>query len=60
MLDKEQTYFRDREHLTQSLNTRLGLTESSLPGAQPVTVAMVQSDIQTDIPLLISLQMMKI
>ena len=51
MLDNVQTYFRDREHITQSLNTRLGLTESSLPGAQAVTVGMVQSaQLTTDIP----------
>ena len=35
----------------QSLNHRLGLTKRSLPEAQPVTVAMVQSDqLTTDIP----------
>ena len=35
----------------QSLNHRLGQRQSSLPGAQPVTVAMVQSDqLTTDIP----------
>ena len=28
----------------QSLNHRLGPRKSSLPGAQPITVAMVQSD----------------
>ena len=39
-----EAYTRDRLHITQSLNHRLGLRKSSLPGAQPVTVAMVQSD----------------
>ena len=35
----------------QSLKHRLGLSKSSLPGAQPVTVAMVQSNqLTTDIP----------
>ena len=38
-------------NITQSLNNRLGLTEVSLPGAQSVTVATVQSDqLTTDIP----------
>ena len=37
--------------ITKSLNDRLGLTESSLLGAQSVTVAMVQSDqLTTRIP----------
>ena len=35
---------KDRSNITQSLNHRLGPRESSLPGAQPVTVAMLQSD----------------
>ena len=35
----------------QSLNHRLGLRKSGLPGAQPVTVAMLQSDqLTTNIP----------
>ena len=35
----------------QSLNHRLGLRKSSLLGAQPVTVAMLQSDqLATNIP----------
>ena len=35
----------------QSLNHRLGLRKNSLPGAQPVTIAMVQSDqLTTNIP----------
>ena len=39
----------------QSLNHRLGLRKSSLPGAQPVTVAMVQSDqLTTNIPIHLS------
>ena len=47
VLDNIETIF----NITQSLHHRLGLRESSLPGAQPVTVAMVQSDqITTNIP----------
>ena len=42
-LDKVQTYFIDRECIIQSLNTMLGLIESSLPGTQQVTVATGQS-----------------
>ena len=42
---------RDKLSTSQSLNTRLGLTETSLLGAQSVTVAMVQStQLTTDIP----------
>ena len=38
-------------NITQSLNHRLGLTEISLPGAQSVTVATMQSNqLTTDIP----------
>ena len=51
VLDNIEAYLHDRLHITQSLNHRLGLRESSLPGVQPVTVAMVQSDeLTTDIP----------
>ena len=40
-----------RLNITRSLNHRLGLTEISLLGAQPVTVAMVQSNqLTTNIP----------
>ena len=39
-----EAYIRDRSNITQSLNHRLGLRESSLLGAQPVTVATVQSN----------------
>ena len=42
---------QDKLSITKSLNDRLGLTESSLPRAQSVTVAMVQSDqLTTRIP----------
>ena len=47
VLDNIEAYARDRLNITQSLNHRLGLRESSLLGAQPVTVATVQSDQQT-------------
>ena len=51
VLDNIDEYMQDRLHITQSLNHRLGLTKSSLLGAQPVTVAMVQSDqLTTNIP----------
>ena len=50
ILDNVEAYSRDKQNITQSLNHRLGLTESSLPGTQ-VTVATVQSDqLTTDIP----------
>ena len=51
VLDNIEAYMQDRLTKTQSLNDRLGLRKSSLPGAQPVTIAMVQSDqITTNIP----------
>ena len=51
VLDNIEAYMRDRLNITQSLNHRLGLTEISLLGAQPVTVAMVQSNqLTTNIP----------
>ena len=41
----------DKLNIMKSLNDRLGLTESSLLGAQSVTVAMVQFDqLTTNIP----------
>ena len=40
--DNIGVYSQDRLHITQSLNHKLGLRESSLPGAQPVTVSTVQ------------------
>ena len=50
-LDNLETYLQDKLNITKSLNDRLGLTESSLPGAQSVTVAMVLSDqLTTNIP----------
>ena len=51
VLDNIEAYVKERLNITQSLNNRLGLTEISLPGAQSVTVATVQSDqLATDIP----------
>ena len=51
VLDNLEAYVRDNLNITKSLNDRLGLTESSLLGAQTVTVAMVQSDqLTTKIP----------
>ena len=44
VLDNLEAYVQDKLNITKSLNDRLGLTESSLPGAQSVTVTMVQSD----------------
>ena len=49
VLDNLEAYLRDKLNDTKSLNDRLGLTESSLPGAQSVTVAMVQSNQLTTI-----------
>ena len=51
VLNNLEAYVRDKLNITKSLNNRLGLTESSLLGAQSVTVAMVQSDqLTTNIP----------
>ena len=51
VLDNLEAYVRDKLNITKSLNDRLGLTESSLSGAQSVTVAVVQSDqLTTTIP----------
>ena len=51
MLDNLEAYACDKLNITKSLNDRLDLTESSLPGAQSVTVAMVQSNqLTTRIP----------
>ena len=44
VLDNIEAYLQDRLNITQSLHHRLGLTEISLPGAQSVTVATVQSE----------------
>ena len=50
-LDNLEAYVQDKLNITKSLNNRLGLTESSLPGAQSVTVAIVQSNqLTTNIP----------
>ena len=51
VLDNLEAYVQDKLNITKSLNDRLGLTESSLQGAQSVTVAMVQSNqLTTNIP----------
>ena len=44
VLDNLEAYVQDKLNIKKSLNYRLGLTESSLQGAQTVTVATVQSD----------------
>ena len=44
VLDNLEAYVRDKLTLSRFLHDRLGLTENSVPGAQTVTVAMVQSD----------------
>ena len=51
VLDNLEAYMQDKLSITKSLNDRLGLTECSLPGAQSVTVVMVQFDqLTTRIP----------
>ena len=51
VLDSLEAYIQHKLSITKSLNDRLGLTESSLPGAQSVTVAAVLSDqLTTRIP----------
>ena len=51
VLDNIEAFVRDKLNVKKSLNDRLGLAESSLLGAQSVTVAMVQSDqLTTNIP----------
>ena len=51
VLDNLEAYVQDKPNITKSLNNRLGLTESSLLGAQSVTVATVQSNhLTTNIP----------
>ena len=51
VLDNLEVHVQDKLSITKSLNDRLGLMESSLLGAQSVTVAMVQSDkLTTRIP----------
>ena len=41
VLDNLEAYVRHKLNIAKSLNDRLGLTESSLRGAQSITVAMV-------------------
>ena len=49
--DNLEAYVQDKLSISRSLHDRLGLTENSLPGAQTITVAMVQSDqLTTRIP----------
>ena len=51
VLDNLEAYVRDKLSITKSLTDRLGLTESSLLGAQSVTFVTVQSDqLTTRIP----------
>ena len=51
VLDNLEAYVPDKLNITKSLHDRLGLTESSLLGAQSVTVTTVQSDqLTTKIP----------
>ena len=51
VLDNLEAYVQNKLNITKPLNDRLSLTESSLPGAQSVTVATVQSDqLTTNIP----------
>ena len=51
VLDNLEAYVQDKLNITRSLHDRLGLTGNSPPGAQTVTVAMVQSDqLTTRIP----------
>ena len=51
VLDNLEVYVQDQLNITKYLNDRLVLTESSLLGAQPVTVATVQSNqLTTNIP----------
>ena len=51
VLDNLEACVQDKLNITKSSYDRLGQTESSLPGAQSVTVAMMQSDqLTTNIP----------
>ena len=51
VLDNLEAYVQNKLSITRSLHDRLGLTENSLPGAQTITVATVQSDqLTTRIP----------
>ena len=51
VLDNLEAYMQDKLSISRSLHDRLGLTENSLPGAQTITVATVQSDqLTTKIP----------
>ena len=44
MLDNLEAYVGGKLSISRSLHDRLGLTENSLPVAQTITVAMVQSN----------------
>ena len=51
LVDNLEAHVRDKLSITRSLHDRLSITENSLPGAQTVTVAMVQSNqLTTRIP----------
>ena len=51
VLDHLKAYMRDKLSISRSLHDRLDLTENSLPGAQTVPVATMQSDqLTTKIP----------
>ena len=49
-IDNIDAYNRDRALITQSLSTKLGLGQNSLPGAQQVRVATKYTDQMIDIP----------
>ena len=44
VLDNLEAYMQDKLSISRSIHDRLGLPENILPGAQTVTVAMVQSN----------------
>ena len=51
VLDNLETYVQDKLNISRSLHDRLGLTENSLPEAQTIAVATVQSNqLTTKIP----------
>ena len=52
VLDNLEAYVQDKLSITKSLNDRLVLIESSLPGAQSVTVATVQSNQPHEFPII--------
>ena len=51
VLDNSEAYVQEKLSISRSLHDRLGLTKNSLPGAQTITVVMVQSNqLTTRIP----------